>query len=79
MSALKATRRAAITLGVSALGRPIADRVTVWPLERGRFGVDATFQGASGMPVAEAHEASLRERGARVALRQELDEAGRAG
>ncbi len=57
---------------MGTLARPVADRVAVWPLDRGRFGVDATFQGASGLPVAEADEAQLRERGARVSVRQEL-------
>ena len=52
---------------------PIADRVSIWPMDDGRYGLDATFQGASGYERAERHEASLKGTGVDWSLRQELD------
>ena len=47
--------------------------MTLWPVDDGRFGVDATFQGASGYRRAEMHEAVLRHAGVGYSLKQELD------
>lgn len=49
------------------------DRLSLWPLDGGRFGIDATFQGASGYTSAQAHEDALRVAGVPYAFRQELD------
>ena len=49
------------------------DRLTIWPMDDGRYGVDATFQGASGYERADWHTAALSENGVRHSFRQELD------
>jgi hypothetical protein len=54
---------------------PIPDRVSIWPLDDGRYGLDATFQGASGFERAEQHQTMLDEAGVTYSLRQELDNA----
>ena len=51
---------------------PVADRISVWPLNSGRYGLDATFQGASGYSRMEAHEEALKQAGVRFSLVQEL-------
>ena len=28
---------------------PVPDRLAIWPVDDGRYGLDATFQGASGL------------------------------
>jgi hypothetical protein len=35
---------------------PVPDRMTIWPMDDGRYGLDATFQGASGYERAERHK-----------------------
>jgi hypothetical protein len=52
---------------------PPPDRITIWPIDDGTFGIDATFQGATGYRHAEFHEAILHLRDIRCTLRQELD------
>ncbi len=52
---------------------PVADRVSIWPMDDGSYGLDATFQGASGHERAQFHEAVLKEASVRWSLRQELD------
>jgi len=42
---------------------PCPDRLTIWPVDHGRDGPDATFQGASGFERAERHQADLQGRG----------------
>lgn len=51
---------------------PVADRLSVWPMEDGRYGLDATFQGASGYERAESHRALLEASGVEFSFRQEL-------
>jgi len=51
---------------------PTADKLSIWPLESGRYGLDATFQGRSGFHLVEAHEAALKRAGVRFKLVQEL-------
>lgn len=51
---------------------PVADRVSVWPIEDGTYGVDATFQGASGYEAASDHEEALQRANVPYSLRQEL-------
>jgi hypothetical protein len=48
------------------------DRVTVWPLDAGRFGVDVTYEGASGYELASRHETALTAAGIPYSFRQEL-------
>jgi hypothetical protein len=52
---------------------PVADRIAVWPLDSGQYGLDATFQGASGYLRLEEHEGPLNEAGVRFSVIQELD------
>jgi hypothetical protein len=56
-----------------ATAGPVPDRLTVWPVDDGRYGLDATFQGASGLERAEHHRRELRERDVPHSFRQELD------
>lgn len=51
---------------------PIADRLSIWPMEDGRYGLDATFTGASGYERAEAHREALQSAGTAHSFRQEL-------
>ncbi len=64
------------TCAVSPAAEPVPaatpDRVSVWPMDGDRFGVDATYHGATGYQRAEAHRAALEEAHLRVSLRQEL-------
>lgn len=48
------------------------DRVSVWPLDDGSFGVDVTYEGASGYELASAHERGLQASGVKYSFRQEL-------
>jgi hypothetical protein len=52
---------------------PVPDRLTIWPVDDGRYGLDATFQGASGYERAEHHQAELRLHRIEHTFRQELD------
>jgi hypothetical protein len=47
------------------------DRVCVWPLDDGRFGVDVTYEGSSGYELASRHEAGLQAAGIPYSFRQE--------
>jgi hypothetical protein len=51
---------------------PVPDRISIWPLDDGRYGLDATFQGKSGYERAESYEPILRQSGVRYSLVQEL-------
>ena len=52
---------------------PVPDRIAIWPVNDGRYGLDATFQGASGYERAERHTDGLNKGHVRYSLRQELD------
>ncbi|HEU5142630.1 MAG TPA: hypothetical protein VFU04_05680 [Solirubrobacterales bacterium] len=52
---------------------PVADRLSIWPMDDGTYGLDATFQGASGHERMQQHEAELEAASVRWSLRQELD------
>lgn len=54
---------------------PVPGKLSIWPLDGGGFGIDATFHGVTGHNDAAAHEAMLRARGVRFQLRQELGDA----
>lgn len=51
---------------------PVPDRMTIWPMDDGSYGLDATFQGASGYERAERHVSTLRDTGVTHSFRQEL-------
>jgi hypothetical protein len=53
---------------------PVADRLTLWPVDDGRYGLDAVFQGASGYERCEAHKVALDAAGVKCSLIQGLDE-----
>jgi hypothetical protein len=52
---------------------PVPDRIAIWPMDDGSYGLDATFQGATGYERAERHTESLKRNNVRHSLRQELD------
>jgi hypothetical protein len=39
---------------------PVPDRLSIWPLDDGSYGLDATFQGTSGYERADWHLEALR-------------------
>lgn len=51
---------------------PVPDRIAIWPLDDGSYGLDAAFQGASGYERAEWHEDTLKRNRVSYSLRQEL-------
>lgn len=53
---------------------PIADRLTLWPVDDGRYGLDAVFQGSSGFERCEEHRTALAAAGAQCSLVQNLDD-----
>jgi hypothetical protein len=52
---------------------PVPDRLTIWPVDDGRYGLDATFQGASGYERAQIHRTELEHHGVSHTFRQELN------
>ena len=50
----------------------VPDRVSIWPLEGGQFGVDVTYEGSTGYELASRHEAALQQAGIPYSFRQEL-------
>ncbi len=52
---------------------PVPDRLTIWPVDDGRYGLDATFQGGTGYERARAHRAELEREGVPHSFRQELN------
>lgn len=52
---------------------PVPDRIAIWPLDDGRYGLDATFQGATGYERAERHKGTLDASGVAYSFRQEID------
>ena len=49
------------------------NRISIWPVEVGGYGIDFTYHGATGYRDAEAAEAILRFNGLKTSFRQELD------
>jgi hypothetical protein len=60
----------ALTIGTEPLIAP--DRLSVWPVEGGRYGLDATYHGATGFERAEAQRQHLQAASLRASIRQEL-------
>jgi hypothetical protein len=52
---------------------PVPDRLTIWPIDDGRYGLDATFQGETGYERARTHQRQLETDGVPHTFRQELD------
>jgi hypothetical protein len=52
---------------------PVPDRMSLWPLDDGRYGLDAIFQGASGYGRMAQHEQELKHHRVPHTVRQELD------
>jgi hypothetical protein len=53
---------------------PVADRLTLWPVDDGRYGLDAVFQGVTGYERCETHREALEAAGVRCSLVQGLDD-----
>ena len=51
------------------------NRVAIWPVEGGGYGIDFTYHGATGYADAEAAERQLQRAGLTTSFRQELDSA----
>jgi hypothetical protein len=54
---------------------PVPDRLTIWPIDDGRYGLDATFHGETGYERALKHRELLDEERVPHTFRQELDDA----
>jgi hypothetical protein len=54
---------------------PVADKLSIWPLDSGQYGLDASFQGRSGFERMELHETALKAVGIKFSLVQELGDA----
>jgi len=52
---------------------PVADKLTLWPVDDGRYGLDAVFQGVSGYERCELHQSALETAGATCSLIQGFD------
>ncbi len=50
---------------------PVPDRLAIWPVDDGRYGLDATFQGGSGYERARQHQDKLERDGVPHTFRQE--------
>jgi hypothetical protein len=53
---------------------PVADKLTLWPVDDGRYGLDAVFQGASGFGRCEEHRAAMDSAGIKCKLLQNMDD-----
>lgn len=52
---------------------PVADKLTLWPVDDGRYGLDAVFQGMTGYKRCEEHCAALKAAGVECKIFQNLD------
>lgn len=52
---------------------PVADRLTLWPVDDGRYGLDAVFQGASGYERCEEHRTALEAASVKCKMLQNMD------
>jgi hypothetical protein len=52
---------------------PVADKLTLWPVDDGRYGVDAGFQGSTGFERCEEHRAALEAAGVECKMVQGMD------
>jgi hypothetical protein len=51
------------------------DRISIWPVDDDRYGIDFTYHGATGYADAEFADALIKGAGLRTTFRQELDQA----
>jgi hypothetical protein len=51
------------------------DRMSIWPIEGSRYGVDGTYQGATGFERAEAQRRRLESAHLQASVRQEVGDA----
>jgi hypothetical protein len=63
-----------MTLEMDLPAGPVADKLTLWPVDDGRYGLDAVFQGASGFERCEEHRAALATAGVECKMLQGLDD-----
>jgi hypothetical protein len=61
-----------VSSNVPSKAGPVADRISIWPLDDGRYGLDAVFQGSTGYERAERHTEALDQGGVAYSFRQEL-------
>lgn len=52
---------------------PVADKLTLWPVDDGRYGLDAGFQGVTGYERCEGHWEALKGAGIECRMLQNLD------
>jgi hypothetical protein len=50
------------------------DRLSLWPTEDGRYGLDATYQGSTGFKLAEDKRRELEQASICASIRQELQD-----
>jgi hypothetical protein len=50
------------------------DKISIWPVEGGRFGIDGTYQGSGGFERAESQRRRLTAVNVSASVRQELGE-----
>jgi hypothetical protein len=63
-----------VSLEIDVPAGPVADKLTLWPVDDGRYGLDAVFQGASGFERCEEHRTAMEAAGAKCSLVQNLDD-----
>jgi hypothetical protein len=51
---------------------PVPDRLSIWPIEDGTYGLDATYQGLTGFDRAEDQLRVVQEAGVDVSFVQDL-------
>lgn len=61
-----------MTLPAETGPRLAPDRLSIWPVEGGRYGLDATYHGATGFERAEAQRRHLQAANLSASVRQEL-------
>jgi len=66
------TDRSRVTLPANTAPTIAPDRLSVWPMDDGRYGLDATYHGATGLQRAEAQHERLEAANLRASIRQEL-------
>ncbi len=62
-----------MTLDIDVPAGPVADKLTLWPMDDGRYGLDAVFQGVSGFERCEEHKSALDTAGVKCRMLQGLD------
>jgi hypothetical protein len=51
------------------------NRISIWPIDDDRYGIDFTYHGVTGYADAEAADTIIKAAGLRTTFRQELDQA----